>query len=266
MVKHPNRVKFKFGHTCSGADLHAKSVTFKQQDSGELSKQRFDLLIGADGQNSRVRDLLEDQVPGFTVDRASSGRAFQPFVDLPATDKLEPPEWRQAEQLSSSSGTGAGLGTQAQAAVSGGAASHHSSSSRSITSSELEPETSGAPVATAAPVDTSSHSLQGYDSDGAAIGGGGRSLFLWTSRVRGYTLSMNRRPDGTFAGNLTAAQELLDELDTVDKAVALIRKAFVGVPEEFVERIADQVRTALATISCRCVRYVCMPVLVQAVP
>jgi 2-polyprenyl-6-methoxyphenol hydroxylase-like FAD-dependent oxidoreductase len=186
-ARHPERVTFRFGLRCVSADLEAQKILFRpvraaepQPDATTLPKDsaddeletfKYDLLIGADGQNSRVRDLLDDQVEGFSVDRQSSGRSFQPFVDLPATDTLEPPEWRA-----------------------------------DVTNP------------------------------------GGRSLFLWTSKVRGYTLSMNRRPDGSFAGNLTAKGSLLAELDTVEKAKDLMNRAFTGVPEQHVARIAEQVR------------------------
>lgn len=71
---------------------------------------------------------------------------------------------------------------------------------------------------------------------------GGRSLFLWASKKRGYNLSMNRRPDGTFAGNLTASQALLGELRSEEDVQALLRGAFTGVPDEWVPLIAQQVR------------------------
>ena len=67
VARHPHSISFKFGLLCSGADLERGSVTFRSQgatsgSSSELVSQRFDFLVGADGQNSRVRDLLEDQV------------------------------------------------------------------------------------------------------------------------------------------------------------------------------------------------------------
>lgn len=61
--KHPHTITFKFGHSCVGADLEGGTVSFRRGGKGaELTTLPFDLLVGADGQNSRVRELLEDQV------------------------------------------------------------------------------------------------------------------------------------------------------------------------------------------------------------
>jgi hypothetical protein len=70
---------------------------------------------------------------------------------------------------------------------------------------------------------------------------GGRSIFVWSSQKPGVNLSMNRRPDGTFVGNLTAEQKLFEQLKTKEDAERLLRSAFRGVPEEFVGFIAEQV-------------------------
>lgn len=41
----------------------------------------------------------------------------------------------------------------------------------------------------------------------------GRSLVLWTSRTPGITLSMHRRPDGTFSGHLGGNQDIFQAID-----------------------------------------------------
>jgi hypothetical protein len=58
---------------------------------------------------------------------------------------------------------------------------------------------------------------------------------------------MNRRPDGTFVGNLTAEQKLFEQLKTKEDAERLLRSAFRGVPEDFVGFIAEQV-----SLQCSC--------------
>jgi hypothetical protein len=51
----------------------------------------------------------------------------------------------------------------------------------------------------------------------------GRSLILWTSRTPGITLSMHRRPDGTFSGVFGGSQDIFEAIDS--KAAAVIEKA-----------------------------------------
>eukprot|EP00892_Ulva_mutabilis_P008911 jgi/Ulvmu1/6392/UM003_0020.1 len=92
----PGRILFRYGWLAFGADLEGGVVTLKDQETGETAAAQFDLLVGADGENSRVRDFLEDQVPGFTVDRLPSDRVFRPFTALPAHPDvaIEPQQWR----------------------------------------------------------------------------------------------------------------------------------------------------------------------------
>ena len=59
---YPGRILFRYGCLAFGADLEGGVVTLKDQDSGDMITAKFDLLIGADGENSRVRGFLEDQV------------------------------------------------------------------------------------------------------------------------------------------------------------------------------------------------------------
>lgn len=61
-ASNPAKIAFKFGYECIGGDLVNGGVTFKDSVSGALKPASFDLLVGADGQCSRVRDILEDQV------------------------------------------------------------------------------------------------------------------------------------------------------------------------------------------------------------
>ena len=59
--RHPDRIRFEFDRTCAGGNLEGGVVTFRRGEGERLVEERFDLLVGADGQNSRVRALLEDQ-------------------------------------------------------------------------------------------------------------------------------------------------------------------------------------------------------------
>lgn len=91
--------------------------------------------------------------------------------------------------------------------------------------------------------------------------GGGRSLFLWSSRKPGFNLSMNRRPDGSFAGNLTSTPELLAPLKSRQEVEELLESAFTAVPPTFVPHIAEQVCLAiLETLRVHRTKHVCLPV------
>lgn len=59
---YPGRILFRYGWLAFGADLDGGVVTLQEQETGETVAAKFDLLIGADGENSRVRGFLEDQV------------------------------------------------------------------------------------------------------------------------------------------------------------------------------------------------------------
>lgn len=61
-ASNPAKIAFKFGYECAGGDLERGEITFRKLFSDTLTPASFDLLIGADGQCSRVRDILEDQV------------------------------------------------------------------------------------------------------------------------------------------------------------------------------------------------------------
>lgn len=67
---YPGRILFRYGWLAFGADLDGGVVTLKDQASGETVSAKFDLLVGADGENSRIRDIVEDQVC------TTSGRVF----------------------------------------------------------------------------------------------------------------------------------------------------------------------------------------------
>lgn len=64
-ASNPAKIAFKFGYECVGADLKDGAITFKDLNSDRLKPVSFDLLVGADGQCSRVRDILEDQVSAY---------------------------------------------------------------------------------------------------------------------------------------------------------------------------------------------------------
>ena len=51
----------------------------------------YDLLVGADGAGSSVRELLLSKVPGYKVDITDSGRAYKVYLNLQGD--IEPEGW-----------------------------------------------------------------------------------------------------------------------------------------------------------------------------
>jgi hypothetical protein len=78
---------------------------------------------------------------------------------------------------------------------------------------------------------------------------GGRSLIHWASRTPGMTLSMHRRPDGTFSGIFGGQEELFERIsDPSDPAEykQMLIKAFAGLAEDWADSMAAQVGSEAA--------------------
>jgi 2-polyprenyl-6-methoxyphenol hydroxylase-like FAD-dependent oxidoreductase len=67
--KHRELVRFAFERRVEAVDVHAGAVSF-EPGSGAAT-ERFDLVVGADGAGSVVRDAMARQVTGFTVEKKS---------------------------------------------------------------------------------------------------------------------------------------------------------------------------------------------------
>jgi kynurenine 3-monooxygenase len=67
--KHRELVRFEFDRRVNAVDIHAGAVSF-EPDSGAAT-ERFDLVVGADGAGSVVREAMARQVAGFTVEKKS---------------------------------------------------------------------------------------------------------------------------------------------------------------------------------------------------
>lgn len=60
-------VKFHFDLGCTDVDLERKTITLTHQETGEEIVREFDLLFGADGANSALRQAMENGVDDFSA-------------------------------------------------------------------------------------------------------------------------------------------------------------------------------------------------------
>jgi 2-polyprenyl-6-methoxyphenol hydroxylase-like FAD-dependent oxidoreductase len=68
--RHSELIRFRFESRVSAVDVRDGTVS-DARPSGAPTTSRFDLIVGADGAGSVVRNALREQVPGFTVETAS---------------------------------------------------------------------------------------------------------------------------------------------------------------------------------------------------
>ncbi|KAK9808601.1 hypothetical protein WJX72_000365 [[Myrmecia] bisecta] len=61
----PQHIKFVFGHALEDISLDQQTAILHDTATSGSRKVPYDLLIGADGASSRVRELLQRSVPGF---------------------------------------------------------------------------------------------------------------------------------------------------------------------------------------------------------
>lgn len=101
--RYPNSINFHFNKEVEAVDLEGKSVTFStpaaaRMQAGapssvghETMQTGYDLLVGADGAASKVRDVLASKLPEFKVDVSDSGREYKVYLNLQGD--IEPPEF-----------------------------------------------------------------------------------------------------------------------------------------------------------------------------
>jgi kynurenine 3-monooxygenase len=73
-----SRLQIHFEQECVAVDLEAKSATFKAA-SGQQQIHNYDLLIGADGVRSKVREQLQQHSPNFEVKTRISPVEMKPI-------------------------------------------------------------------------------------------------------------------------------------------------------------------------------------------
>ncbi|CAM9788399.1 unnamed protein product [Scytosiphon promiscuus] len=69
-------VNVQFDCAFTGMDMERRVAAFERQN-GQVVERAYDMLVGADGVNSRVRGALEKQVPDFTVRQREDFMAFK---------------------------------------------------------------------------------------------------------------------------------------------------------------------------------------------
>jgi kynurenine 3-monooxygenase len=81
--RHQADVDFEFECRVEAVDANAGTLTYSAPGNGSTT-MRFDLIVGADGAGSLVRRAMQDQVEGFTVERAS----IPNYVTMLALDRV----------------------------------------------------------------------------------------------------------------------------------------------------------------------------------
>jgi kynurenine 3-monooxygenase len=82
--RHRHDVDLEFEHSVDTIDVQTGDVSYTRPD-GETETRRFDLIIGADGAGSIVRQAMQEQVDGFTVKHDS----LPNYVTMIALDRVE---------------------------------------------------------------------------------------------------------------------------------------------------------------------------------
>lgn len=79
--KYRDKIEFKFNCTCECVDFERQIVKFKNERN-EMIEEAFDLLIGSDGINSRVRAELQKHDKNFNLEKKPSERLYCTVRDL----------------------------------------------------------------------------------------------------------------------------------------------------------------------------------------
>jgi len=88
--KNPEKITFHFQHPCIDVDLTMQQVRFRNQDNN-IVKQGFDLLVGADGANSQIRNAMEKEIEGFKISTTTNSGLYKTFAGLPVVEDAGTP-------------------------------------------------------------------------------------------------------------------------------------------------------------------------------
>ena len=82
--RHEKEVEFEFETHVTDVDVEAGVLSYTPPGGPEATR-RFDLIVGADGAGSVVRQAMRRQVPGFTIETSS----IPNYVTMIALDRLD---------------------------------------------------------------------------------------------------------------------------------------------------------------------------------
>ena len=85
------RIQLHYGQTLAGVDFERQRATFAD-DGGSRggAVAPYDLLVGCDGRNSRVRQELERVEPGMAHSMRVAPRSYKGFYGLPPVGETPP--------------------------------------------------------------------------------------------------------------------------------------------------------------------------------
>ena len=85
----PDAIRFHFAAPCTGIDADGQVARFAPEGGQEEAIVPYDLLVGADGVGSGVRDALQGLYPDMSVVVTDSGREYKTYRGL--AGDIEPP-------------------------------------------------------------------------------------------------------------------------------------------------------------------------------
>eukprot|EP00210_Caulerpa_lentillifera_P004349 g4147.t1 len=94
----PDDVHLNFEHSCIGVDLTKKEVSFQYNDNAVVKKS-YDLLVGADGSNSQIREAMEEQIDSFTVSPLHNLKFYKSLPDIVVDEDTVPDKYKKMLQL-----------------------------------------------------------------------------------------------------------------------------------------------------------------------
>lgn len=80
------RIKLHY-NCCVNSIAFSKNTLSYTSESGSIQDLHYDLLLGCDGRNSAVREMLAKSDPSFKYETNFAGRSWKSFSQLPRLGK-----------------------------------------------------------------------------------------------------------------------------------------------------------------------------------